>query len=230
MYLLLLQFNTMVVLNVQYWKIMDQCSWVYQERFWYKMLISWPCAITCCTAISWSRLWSTSNCCLYWHGFRAMRSLCATMANGCPICRSHIDNAVVCDDWWSVKCCQQIFSIKYINNTKHQTPFVVALADTEMQCDTNYMVPYMLLDSIIYNLKCNSANWMYFQMSLDPDLAVKTFDKLSDMEKTFRPHYKKWVMIADTATDLCKFYKMWPLKWKTIICYMHEMLLERNFL
>lgn len=29
------------------------------------------------------------------------------------------------------------------------------------------------------------------KMSLDPDLAVKTFDKLSDMEKTFRPHYKK---------------------------------------
>jgi len=79
--------------------------------------------------------------------------LCATMANGCPICRSHIDNAVVCDDWWSVKCCQQIFSIKYINNTKHQTPFVVALADTEMECDTNYIVPYMLLDcDLLYAL------------------------------------------------------------------------------
>jgi len=40
---------------------------------------------------------------------------------------------------------------------------------------------------IIVNL--NNTDWVYFQMSLDPELAQKTFDKLSDMEKTFHPPY-----------------------------------------
>lgn len=39
--------------------------------------------------------------------------------------------------------------------------------------------------TIIVNL--NNDDWVYFQMSLDPELAEKTFDKLSDMEKAFHP-------------------------------------------
>jgi len=40
-------------------------------------------------------------------------------------------------------------------------------------------------------------------MSIDPELALKTFDKLSDMEKTFRPVHSCTSCIGEYCSELC---------------------------
>jgi len=32
----------------------------------------------------------------------------------------------VIDDWWSVECCKQISTVKYVYSTKHRPPFIAA--------------------------------------------------------------------------------------------------------